>query len=272
MILFSPAKINIGLHILARRIDGFHNLQSLMYPVGLSDILEIREAPDSSEALQFSQSGIHFESDFQSNLCVRAWSLLKAETTVPALEIHLHKQIPVGAGLGGGSSNASTVLRGVNQLAPKPVSEEVLMRLAGELGSDCPFFLKDAPQMIEGRGEILRPALPELQGLYLLLLFPEIHISTAEAYAGVQAAIPEYSLDQLISAPIRDWKKSIINDFEPSIFDRHPEIRGLKEALYDAGALYASLSGSGSALYGIFQERPQLSPSVEKYLLWSGPV
>jgi len=270
MILISPAKINIGLHIIARRPDGFHDLQSVMYPVGLSDILEIRETEQGSEALLFSQSGITIPGGSEKNLCEKAHDLFTRRRDIPPVEIHLHKQIPVGAGLGGGSSNASLTLLGLNKLTPDPLSPETLHDMAAILGSDCPFFLHKHAMMMEGRGEVLSPSSLSLEGLYLVLLFPDIHISTPEAYSGVTPKMPPTHLEQLLEVPVSKWKKNIVNDFEKGIFKKHPKIATLKEELYNAGALYASLSGSGSSIYGIFPEAPELPEAVTPYIIWKG--
>ncbi len=271
MILFSHAKINLGLQILERREDGFHNLRSVMYPTGLCDILEIKLMPEGQRPFTFSQSGIRIDSDPEDNLVSLAWRLLCEETALPPVSIHLHKQIPVGAGLGGGSSNASFVLKALNHLARPGLDPELLETLSARLGSDCPFFLHQGPKMIEGRGDILSKTGANLEGYYLLLLFPGIHISTAEAYAGVVPGIPEVSLESMISKAPEHWKNLIINEFEDPLGEKIPLILELKRALYQAGALYASLSGSGSALYGIFREPPRLSAELSSYVIWEGP-
>lgn len=270
MILFSPAKINIGLQIIERRKDGFHNLQSIMYPVGLSDILEIRRSSVKGEAIRFSQSGIKFGTPGETNLCVSAWEHFSREAALPPVEIHLHKQIPVGAGLGGGSSNATTTLKGLNMLAKFPLTEGILLEMSAQLGSDCPFFLHSGPMMMEGRGEILNPVSLPLDQLYLVLLFPGIHVSTADAYAGVKPVVPEADLWKLIAEPMDQWKGSVVNDFERSVFKKYPELDLLKQDLYESGALYASLSGSGSSLYGFFTRMPELPEKLEQYVIWKG--
>lgn len=270
MILPSPAKINIGLQIIGKRSDGFHELQSLMYPVGLSDIIEIREAGPAASALSFSQSGIPVKEGAGKNLCEMAHELFARKRELPPLEIHLHKQIPIGAGLGGGSSNATVILKGLNQLTKKPFTKKSLHEMAAELGSDCPFFLHDQAMMMEGRGEILSPSPLSLKGLWLVLLFPKIHISTPEAYAGVLPALPDQHLEKILAAPIQKWKASVVNDFEKGIFIKYPELAGIKQQLYTAGAIYASLSGSGSSLYGIFHEKPVLSGQLSSFIIWEG--
>lgn len=273
MILFSPAKINIGLQILEKREDGFHNLRSIMYPVGLCDVLEIRECKEGSPPFRLSQTGILIDSDLEHHLVTKAWRLLSLERALPPVSLHLHKQIPVGAGLGGGSSNASTVLKALNQRIPLSLSLESLEVLAGRLGSDCPFFLHKGPMLMEGRGEVLSPARLKLEeSIYLVLLFPGIHVSTADAYARVQPRIPDVALETLVSIPVDHWKETLKNDFEETVFALYPMIRELKEALYQHGALYASMSGSGSAIYGLFREQVRLPHELKKYLLWEGPL
>lgn len=272
MILFSPAKINIGLQILEKRKDGFHKLRSVMYPSGLCDILEIKYLTEGSNPFRLSQSGIQIDSDHDSHLVTRAWRLLSGETTLAPVYVHLHKQIPVGAGLGGGSSNASTILKALNQRARHSLSQERLELLASKLGSDCPFFLHNGPMLMEGRGEILKQTKVNLEGFFLVLLFPGIHVSTAEAYAGVIPKLPEIALETLISKPVALWKDQLKNDFEETVFAKFPLIGELKMALYGAGAQYAAMSGSGSSIYGIFREYPRLPPELKKYVIWEGAV
>ena len=272
MIYFSPAKINLGLEILEKRMDGFHNLRSVMYPIPLCDILEISQLPGQDAPVHFSQSGIIADTDIKNNLCIRAWKLMTSEGNLPPLAIHLHKQIPVGAGLGGGSSNASTVLTGINALSGFPVSPGRLKELAEQLGSDCPFFLQTEAMMMEGRGEILSPVKVSLKSFYLVLLFPGIPVSTAEAYSRVSPHMPEQDLRELTGMPVLRWRDRIINDFEESIFDQYPQLKDLKLALYSAGASYASMSGSGSSLYGIFATRPDLSGEILEHVIWEGAI
>ncbi|MCP4313749.1 MAG: 4-(cytidine 5'-diphospho)-2-C-methyl-D-erythritol kinase [Bacteroidetes bacterium] len=270
MILLSPAKINIGLQIIRRRPDGFHDLRSVMFQVGLKDILEIREAGRAALPLKFSQSGIPVPDDSGINLCEKAHEIFTSQKEIPQVEIHLHKQIPVGAGLGGGSSNATMTLQGLNRITPAPLTGDRLNEMAAKLGSDCPYFLHDQTMMMEGRGEILTPSPVNLDGLWLVLLFPGIHISTAEAYSGVMPVMPGAHLEQLVAAPVDEWREQVVNDFEAGIFEKHPELASLKEKLYNAGARYASLSGSGSSLYGIFSGKPDLPGTISRHVIWEG--
>ena len=220
MIRFSPAKINVGLHITGRRPDGFHDLQSVMVPISLCDILEIRPSAQGKQGLHFSQSGIPVEVGSGKNLCEKAHEIMAMEVSLPPVDIHLHKQIPVGAGLGGGSSNATNTLLGLNQLSPISVARERLHEMAASLGSDCPFFLHSDAMMMEGRGELLSPASISFDGQFLVLLFPQLHSLTAEAYAGVTPVSSRTHLDQLITHPIDKWKDLVVNDFEKGIFQK----------------------------------------------------
>ncbi len=270
MIYFSPAKINLGLQILERREDGFHNLRSVMVPIGLCDIIEINQRSGDEAPLQFSQSGIRFENDTDRNLCISAWKLMAEERELPPVAIHLHKQIPVGSGLGGGSSNASAVLKALNGFPGSHVPVKRMETLAARLGSDCPFFLHDSPMLMEGRGEILSRVRLSLMDHYLVILFPGIPVSTADAYAAVTPAIPTIHLKELITLPVNKWRDTVVNDFEISAFDLHPLLQELKQALYRAGALYASMSGSGSSLYGIFEAPPELPGEFRDFVIWQG--
>jgi 4-diphosphocytidyl-2-C-methyl-D-erythritol kinase len=270
MILFSPAKVNLGLRITERRKDGFHNLQSVMLPVGLKDILEFRISPEKSQPFSMSQSGLSTDTPRKSILCWRAWELFSKEITLPPVEMHLHKQIPVGAGLGGGSSNAALTLKGLNLLSGNQIGREGLQEMAAELGSDCSFFLEGGPVYMEGRGEILSPLGFRLEPLYLIILFPGIHISTSKAYRGVTPQQPEIPLLAQLKNPLSAWQNTILNDFESSLFKEYSLLSKLKSEIYRSGASYASLSGSGSALYGIYTSVPQLSERLSKYLVWQG--
>lgn len=272
MIYFSPAKINIGLQILNKRTDGYHNIQSVMHPVGLCDILEINALPSADQTFLFNQSGIRFEGDQQDNLCIQALELFRKEALLPPVQMHLHKQIPVGAGLGGGSSNASTTLLGLNALADNPLTIKQLAELAAILGSDCPFFLDPQTMLMEGRGEILTPLFLSMEKICLVLLFPEIHVSTQDAYSGVNPALSPLQLKALIKTPLSRWKENIENDFETSVFSTYPELGSIKNELYKSGAIYASLSGSGSSLYGLFKEKPTLPEGLQKNVIWEGPI
>lgn len=272
MIFYSPAKINLGLQVLNRRTDGFHNIQTIMHFTGLCDILEIKKSEKDEVELQFTQSGIELESGSGKNLCVSAWEIYQQEVRLPPLAIHLHKQIPVGAGLGGGSSNGTITLMGLNRMMGNPIPPGTLHHMATSLGSDCPFFLYDRPMLAEGRGEVLTPVDIKLTGMYLVLFYTGIQISTAEAYAGIRPAPRSMDLRALPQQPVHRWKDILSNDFEVPVFKLYPELGSLKRALYDAGAIYASLSGSGSALYGIFENIPDIPADLQSSIHWKGTL
>ena len=252
MILFPPAKINLGLKVLKKRSDGYHEIETCMLAIPLTDVLEILP----SDEFTFKQTGIQVDGDHASNLCVRAFRLFQERYEIPNAYIHLRKQLPMGAGLGGGSADASYVLRGLNAVFDVGLSDDQLCEMASELGSDCPFFISDSVQMARGRGEVLSDFTLKLTGYYLKLINPGIHISTKEAFAGIIFSEDVNSIDAILKQPIEAWKLGLKNDFERSIFEGHPIIGALKEQLYAEGAIYASMSGSGSTVFGIYPEKP----------------
>ncbi len=256
MILFPPAKVNIGLNVLGRRQDGFHEIETVMMPIALCDILELLPV----DHFEFKQSGYPIEEDYESNLCVRAYNAMQAKYDIRPVYMHLIKNIPMGAGLGGGSSDAAAVLLGLDSLFNLHCSTSELADIAAQLGSDCPFFIKDEIQLAKGRGELLSPVDLDLTSYWIKLINPGIHISTKEAYENV--VIDEASdLSEIIKSPVSKWKDNIGNAFERSVFQRYPEIKDIKKSLYEEGALYASMSGSGSTVFGIYTEEPKLSPN-----------
>jgi 4-diphosphocytidyl-2-C-methyl-D-erythritol kinase len=249
MIIFPNCKINLGLHILRRRPDGFHDLETVFYPLPLTDALEVL----SDTTLQFSGSGIPVPGNEQDNLCLKAWRLLKADyPDLPAVKIHLHKHIPIGAGLGGGSADAAFMLQVLNDKFRLGISEEQLIDYAARLGSDCAFFIPNKPCYATGRGEVLAPLELDLSRYSWLLIYPGIHVNTGWAFGQITPRVPEQQLQQSILQPVEAWKELIANDFEAPVFSAHPVLREIKEQLYKAGALYATMSGSGSAMVGIF--------------------
>lgn len=250
MILFPNSKINIGLDILRRRDDGFHDIETLMYPVsGLCDILEL---VPSAAATEFSASGLAVDCPPEKNLCLRAYELMKQRYNIGAVRIHLHKMVPFGAGLGGGSSDAAFVIKGLNSLFELGLDAPEMEAVAAELGSDTAFFIRNVPQMSRGRGEVLAESQVSLAGMKLVIVKPPFGVSTAEAYGGVVPSVPAEPLEErLLSAP-QDWRGKIVNDFERHIFAAYPRLADIKRELYAQGAVYAAMSGSGSALYGIF--------------------
>jgi len=254
MLIFPNAKINIGLNITERRADGYHNLETIFYPLGIKDALEIVEADE----LTFESSGLEIPGTAEDNLCVKGYHLLKKDFDVPPVEIHLHKHIPIGAGLGGGSADAGFFIRLMNQKFELGLNDDRMMDYARQLGADCAFFIKNEPVFAFEKGDEFEPVKLDLSKYHIALVMPPVHVSTAEAYRGVKPAPVEYSLMELVQEPVANWKKFIKNDFEVSVFRDHPEIRGVKAALYEAGALYASMSGSGASVFGIFEQQPDL--------------
>lgn len=266
MVAFPPGKINLGLQVLSRRSDGYHNLSTCFYPLPATDVLEIIRA----DQFRFEQSGINIPGAPMDNLCVKAYQLLQSRHGLPPVHIHLHKVIPTGAGLGGGSSDAAHTLRLLNSLFSLNLSMDELMEYAARLGSDCAFFCQNKAMMGSGRGEILLPADVSLRGYFLLLIKPVVHVSTAEAYAGISPRIPAHDLGTLLKAPVAAWTNTLQNDFESSVFARYPVIATVKRRLYEAGAVYASMSGSGAAVFGLFDQEVSLAGESTDAWNWSG--
>ncbi len=264
MISFPNAKINLGLQIIRKRADGYHDISSLFVPIPLCDVLEVIE----TEEFSFTSSGLPIPGPQEHNLCIKAYNLLKEKFQLPPVAIHLHKAIPMGGGLGGGSADAAFLLKMLNEKFALGLSEPALEDYAGRLGSDCPFFIRNKPAIASGTGTTLLPAELSLKGYHLLLLFPGIHVGTGEAYAGVKPTQPETALETIISEPIATWKNTLVNDFEASVFPQYPLLADLKQQLYDVGATYASMTGSGSTIYGIFEKEPAEWP--EGIGRWSG--
>ncbi len=245
MITFPPAKINIGLRVTGKRPDGYHDLQTLFVKIPLYDALEI--IPSEQEMQWDGTAQIP-----EDNLVIKAYRAVQRYfPSLPAITVFLRKRIPMGSGLGGGSSDATATIKMLNSLFELGMDDRTMHTLASSIGADCPFFLKDSPHIGEGIGEILEPFPLDLTGYYLTLVFPGLHISTREAYAGVIIAQPDEDLRVSLRRPISEWKAWIHNDFEKSLFSTYPVLAEIKETLYEAGALFASLSGSGSAMYGI---------------------
>jgi 4-diphosphocytidyl-2-C-methyl-D-erythritol kinase len=252
MLAFPCAKINLGLNVVSKRHDGYHNIETVFFPVtGLCDILEIVEAGEFS----FTQTGVRIDSATEDNLCVKAYRLLEKEYRLPPAAIHLHKVIPLGAGLGGGSSDASSVLVTLNRMFNLNISGEQLKSCAAMLGSDCAFFIDGVPAKATGRGDALEPVEVNISGLYLSIVNPGIHISTKEAYANVVPRTPDLPLSEIIKLPVEQWKNLLTNDFEKSIFPLHPAIAGIKTQMYEQGAIYAAMSGSGASVFGLFKDK-----------------
>jgi 4-diphosphocytidyl-2-C-methyl-D-erythritol kinase len=249
MILFPNAKLNIGLNVTERRPDGFHNLESVFYPLPWQDALEIVPAQETV----FTSSGIEIPGAAQSNLCLKAYELLRADFALPPVKIHLHKNIPIGAGLGGGSADAAFTLKLLNELFELKLSVEQLENYARKLGADCAFFIRNKPVFAYEKGDMFEPIPLDLAGYYCVVIYPNVHITTAEAYGKITPEQPEISLKESIANGIGNWPKSVKNDFDPALFPAYPILPELKKMLYEKGALYASMTGSGSAVFGIFK-------------------
>lgn len=260
MLDFPPAKINLGLRVVRRREDGYHDLLTVFYPIPLNDVLEILPSAEFS----FQTFGLAIPGDPYDNLVVKSWKLLKEMRDIPPVSIYLMKNIPMGAGLGGGSSDAAFALRMLNQLFELNLSEEEMLALALQLGSDCPFFLHPRPCAASGRGEILQPLDFSLKDVYLVLVKPDIHISTREAYKHVKPCENPHPAE-ILKQPPETWKEALVNDFEAWALQAYPELHQIKQSLYDSGAFYASITGSGSAFYGLFHHAPVIAEGLKAY-------
>lgn len=251
MVVFPNAKINIGLNIVEKRKDAFHNIESIFYPIlELFDVLEIIK----SDRLKFSSSGITIPGEKDDNLCLKSYNLLQNDFDIPPVHIHLHKVIPIGAGLGGGSADAAFTLKLLNQMFELNINDEQLINYAKKLGSDCAFFIKNKPVFAFGKGDEFEEINLDLTNYEIKIEYPNIHVGTAEAYAGVRPQLSEFDLRQLQVDELKSWRTFVKNDFEDSIFPNHPQIKALKEKFYIDGAVYASMTGSGSAVFGIYDK------------------
>lgn len=269
MIRFPDCKINLGLRVVAKRPDGYHEIETVMVPVpGLCDALEI--LPDAGEGCAFSSSGLAIDAPAEKNLCVKAYDLMRERHGIGGIKMHLHKHIPFGAGLGGGSSDAVCTLKMLDELFAVGLSESELESLAAELGSDTVFFVRNRPTLARGRGEILTPVEVNLSFYHIVIVKPPFGIRTAEAYAGIVPAEPAKPLAEILARPVIEWRENLANDFEKTLFGRYPELSRIKQKLYGAGAVYASMSGSGSAVFGLFDRRPETLQWPDSYFVYTG--
>jgi len=252
MITFPNIKINLGLSITEKRPDGYHNLETVFYPVALEDALEIRTNPEAQQKFTLHQHGMEIAGNPENNLVVKAYLLLDKEFHLPPVEIHLYKHIPSGAGLGGGSSDAAFMLKLLNEHYNLQLSDNQLEDYAATLGADCAFFIKNTPTYAEGIGNIFSPIELSLKGYRIMIVKPDVFVSTREAFANICPHRPEYPVREVIRRPVAEWKDTLINDFEASVFPQYPVIGEIKEELYHQGAIYASMSGSGSSVFGLF--------------------
>jgi len=310
MICFPNAKINLGLHIVSRRKDGYHNIETVFYPIGLKEALEIvptctnekstptnpdvpfiadnmdvpfanagtyitthsakqGEEPVLTLPYRFFQTGNMVQGNEEDNMVIKALKLISTEKKIPPVDIHLLKKIPSGAGLGGGSSDAAWMLRLLNDNFSLGYSDEELMHLATRLGADCPFFIHNRPAFATGIGDLLEPLELDLGDLFFVLVKPDISVPTKEAYAMITPRQPELSLKEIVKKPVAEWRERMKNDFELPVFKKYPQICSIKQQLYDLGAVYASMSGSGSSVYGFFQAEPDLKEMCSNHYIWT---
>ena len=268
MICFPNAKINIGLQIVEKRADGFHNLHSCFYPVGWSDVLEVI----SAEKFGFSSSGLPIPGAPETNLCVKVYELLKRDFGLPPVQMHLLKIVPIGAGLGGGSADAAFALKILNDFFALNLTPNTLENYARLLGSDCAFFIQNKPQFCHEKGDQFADISLSLKGKFIVMVYPNLHISTAEAYSGVQPQKTDVNLLTALQLPVSEWSHIIRNDFENHLFEKYPVLPQIKAQLYAHGAQYASMTGSGSTIYGIFEEATDLKNFFAPHVVWKGEL
>jgi 4-diphosphocytidyl-2-C-methyl-D-erythritol kinase len=253
VLTFPNCKINLGLRVVQKRQDGYHNIETVFFPLPFHDILEM--VPATGNGISFTNTGLVINGNTADNLCVKAYELLRKDfPTIPAVQLHLYKQIPAGAGLGGGSADGAFALQLLNKRFNLGLSTERLIGYALELGSDCPFFIINKPCTATSRGEELTPVELDLSNYLFTIVNPGIHVSTASVFSSIKPAIPEKPLPQIIKQPIATWRNELINDFEPGVFAQYPAIKEIKDQLYNKGAVFASMSGTGSTVYGIFEK------------------
>ncbi|HOX73221.1 MAG TPA: 4-(cytidine 5'-diphospho)-2-C-methyl-D-erythritol kinase [Bacteroidales bacterium] len=272
MISFPRAKINIGLRVTGKRDDGFHNIETIFYPTGLCDALEFVVPREQVKEDTLVVTGINIGSRPKENLVMRALKKMRESYAVPFLKIHLHKKIPAAAGLGGGSSDAACIMKAINKCFRLSIDNDTLKKIALEVGSDCPFFIDPVPSFATGRGEMLKPVDYLPQEYKLVLVNPGIRISTRDAYNNCIPGMPVKSLEELFRLPPSEWNGSVINDFEQYVFKLYPEIEAIKNSLYSAGALYSSMSGSGSTVYGIFRDIGEIPRHIRDYVVFEGDL
>lgn len=272
MISFPNAKINIGLRIVSKRPDGYHDIETVFYPVGLSDALEFVIAEEKAGKDILTVSGLDTGASPENNIVLKALLKMHERYEFPHVRVHLHKAIPSGAGMGGGSSDAACMIRAINRFFDLKITGDELRELALGIGSDCPFFIENKPAYATGRGELLSPLPHFAEGLYLVILNPGVGISTKEAYENCRPGKPESKLNELIINPVHEWKDYIFNDFEKFAFRKQPLIGEIKAELYRAGAVFSLMSGSGSSVFGLFSKMPVLPENLRKYIIYQGKI
>jgi 4-diphosphocytidyl-2-C-methyl-D-erythritol kinase len=259
MLSFPNAKINIGLYVTSKRPDGYHNLESIFYPIPLFDILEIVPVNVSTS---LNLTGLIVPGKLEDNLVLKAYDLLKKDFQLPNVSINLHKLIPMGAGLGGGSSDAAFCLLNLNKQFELQLSEQDLLQYALKLGSDVPFFILNTPQYVQGRGELFSREAPILKDMYLHLVFSDVHVSTMHAYSTIKPKKPNFKLSELKNVALSDWKNVLRNDFEEPVFHKFPELLEIKQKLLTSGAQYVQMTGSGSCIFGVSEIKPKNLPDI----------
>lgn len=270
MLLLPNCKINIGLNIVSKRSDGYHNLETVFFPIPLRDNLEFKEIENEDVPYRLVSGGVPIEGKPEDNLIVKVYLDMKAEFNLPALELSLYKNIPMGAGLGGGSSDAAAMMKGLNEAYNLQLSAEDMEKRLAKFGADCPFFVRNKPAYATGIGDELTNCNVSLKDKFIVLVKPDVFVSTKEAYAHVTPKLPAIPLAEAIKLPIETWKEQIVNDFEQSVFPFHPKLPAIKQTLYDMGAVYASMSGSGSTMYGIFNRpTPEANEVFDKCFVYT---
>ncbi len=269
MLLYPNCKINLGLNVLRKRSDGYHDLETLFYPVNATEAIVI----EPSELFSFKVEGIAIDGDLKDNLCVKAWDLINNRFDLPSVSITLYKYLPMGAGLGGGSADAAYVIKGLNQLFDLGMSEVEMAEIAAILGSDAPFFIYNKPMIATGRGEVLAPLDFSLSNYHVRLIKPSFGISTKEAYSGITPTDDNIlTIEQIVELPVEKWQGLLKNDFERHLFKKYPELAQIKEELKQQGAVYAAMSGSGSTIFGLFEEAPSSYFVKPGYWCWTGQL
>jgi 4-diphosphocytidyl-2-C-methyl-D-erythritol kinase len=269
MVVFPNAKINLGLYVTEKRPDGFHNIETVFIPAkGFNDVLEVILNNDNQEDI-LTTSGLLTDTGQEDNLVIKALNLIRKNHNIPSLKIHLHKVIPPGAGLGGGSSDAAFMLKLLNEQFKLEISQNRLEEMAVTLGADCAFFIRNAPTMGRGIGNEFSPVEVDLAGLWLTVVVPPIHLSTPEAYRNINPGKPQIRLKEILKMGKKEWHKFLLNDFEPGALSNHQALQQIKETLYSEGALYAAMSGSGSAFFGLFKDKPDIN-WPDNYTVWRG--
>jgi 4-diphosphocytidyl-2-C-methyl-D-erythritol kinase len=266
MIVFPNGKINLGLSVLNKRADGFHNIESILYPVPIYDALEFQP----SDQFSIEVFGIDIPGNTEDNILFKTWKLLHDDLQIPPINIKLLKGIPLGSGLGGGSSDAVYFLKSMNNYFELALPTEILLDYAASLGSDCPFFIENVASIVSGRGEIIEPLELSLEGMHIAVVCPEIAISTKEAFEETATGKPEKHIKDIINEPIADWQDKLLNNFEKTAFKKYPSLQKIKNTLLNAGAVYASLTGSGAAVYGLFRESVHIKKYFPDEIVWEG--